>query len=540
MVKNHYPELYERVKAAVDRGQWLPEGGMWVEADTNLSGGESLIRQFIHGKRFLQDEFGVDSEILWLPDVFGYSGNMPQIMRGCGIKYFATAKIFWAYNGGDPFPYNTFMWEGIDGSDVLVHLCNDYNSVVDTATIITRWKQRVQKQGIATRLLPFGYGDGGGGPTRDHLEYLRREADLEGVPRVQIAHPLDYFHDQEVRGVPWRYVGELYFQAHRGTYTSQARTKRGNRQSELTLREAELWGSLAQAMGHYALPTDLLDDAWKQVLLNQFHDIIPGSSIHRVYEEAEADHGEVIEVAEETAAEACAALTDFTDDLTVFNSLSWPRQCLVIVPDEFGRAQAADGRPLPVQLMGDERVVELTVPSCGWTTIRAGGEQAQPVSGAVLATERSLENEHLRATLNEWGELSSVVDKETGRELLSGLGNQFCMYKDVPGQWDAWDIDSTYMDAPVALTEPAEFELVAEGPLVGIIKVTRRLHDSVLVQDISLQRGSRRIDFDSEIEWQERHKLLKVAFPGGHSRQRGGSRDPVRPYPATQSHVTTL
>ena len=216
MAKNHYPQVYARVKQAVARGQWMPEGGMWVEADTNLSGGESLIRQFIHGKRFFREEFGVESEILWLPDVFGYSGNMPQIMRGCGVKYFATAKIFWAYNGGDPFPYNTFMWEGIDGSDVLVHLCNDYNSVVDPATIVTRWKQRVQKQGIATRLLPFGYGDGGGGPTRDHLEYIRREANLEGVPQVSIAHPLDYFHDQEARGVPWRYVGELYFQAHPG------------------------------------------------------------------------------------------------------------------------------------------------------------------------------------------------------------------------------------------------------------------------------------------------------------------------------------
>jgi alpha-mannosidase len=220
------------------------------------------------------------------------------------------------------------MWEGIDGSEVLVHLCNDYNSVVDTATMITRWKQRVQKQGIATRLLPFGYGDGGGGPTRDHLEYLRREVDLEGVPRVRISHPLDYFHDQEARGVPWRYVGELF------SRPIAAPTPRRRAPSAATARvnwrcaDAELWGSLAQVMGQYELPADLLDEAWKQVLLNQFHDIIPGSSIHRVYEEAEADHAEVIEVAEETAAEACAALTDFSDDLTVFNSLSWPRQCL--------------------------------------------------------------------------------------------------------------------------------------------------------------------------------------------------------------------
>ena len=213
---------------------------MWVEADTNISGGESLIRQFVHGKRFFRDEFGVECELLWLPDVFGYSGAMPQIMRGCGISYFSTAKIFWAYNGGDPFPYNTFTWEGIDGSEVLVHLCNDYNSHTNPKLVIERWTQRVQKDGFSTRLLPFGFGDGGGGPTRDHLEFLRRQRDLEGVPKTVMASPIDYFKDQEAKGSPARYVGELYFQAHRGTYTSQAKTKRGNRKSELALREAEM------------------------------------------------------------------------------------------------------------------------------------------------------------------------------------------------------------------------------------------------------------------------------------------------------------
>ena len=225
MVKDHYPKLYERIKKAVASGQFVPEGGMWVEADTNISGGESLIRQFIHGKRFFREEFGVESVLMWLPDVFGYSGAMPQIMVGCAIKYFSTQKIFWAYNGGDPFPYNTFWWEGIDGSDVLVHLHNDYNSRVDPEHVILRWNERVQKNGFSTRLFPFGFGDGGGGPTRDHLEFIRRQGNLEGVPQVKITSPIDYFKDQEAKGVPERYVGELYFQAHRGTYTSQARTK---------------------------------------------------------------------------------------------------------------------------------------------------------------------------------------------------------------------------------------------------------------------------------------------------------------------------
>jgi alpha-mannosidase len=232
------------------------------EPDTNIAGGEALIRQMIHGKRFYKEEFGVESELLWLPDVFGYSGALPQILRGCGVKYFSTQKIFWTYNGGEPFPHNTFVWEGIDGSEVFVHLHNDYCSQTDPKAVMGRWKERVQKDGIATRLMPFGWGDGGGGATRNHLEFLRRARDLEGLPKVRIAHPLDYFKDQEARGWPdVRYVGELYFQAHRGTYTSQARTKRGNRKAELALREAEFWGVAARALKGFDFSAATLDEA---------------------------------------------------------------------------------------------------------------------------------------------------------------------------------------------------------------------------------------------------------------------------------------
>ncbi len=224
MVKEKYPALYERVLKAIKKGQWIPDGGMWVEADTNVTGGESLIRQFIHGKRFYKEELGVDSELMWLPDVFGYSGAMPQILRGCGIRYFSTAKIFWTYNGGDPFPYNTFWWIGIDGTKVLSYLHNDYNSLTTPRAIMTRWTERVQKDSTHKgRLLPFGYGDGGGGPTREHLEFARRERDLEGLPRCEIEAPANYFDSMDSSKLP-SWVGELYFQAHRGTYTTQAKT----------------------------------------------------------------------------------------------------------------------------------------------------------------------------------------------------------------------------------------------------------------------------------------------------------------------------
>ncbi|MBA3686653.1 MAG: alpha-mannosidase, partial [Planctomycetes bacterium] len=224
MVKTRYPQLYQRVKAAAKKGQWVVDGAMWVEPDTNVTGGESLIRQFIHGKRFFREEFGVDSRLMWLPDVFGYSGSLPQIMKGCGIDHFSTQKIAWTYNGGDPFPHNLFWWTGIDGTRVLSYLHNDYNSESTPTAIMARWNERVQKDATHKgRLVPFGWGDGGGGPTRDHLEYLRRERDLEGLPRCVIETPAEFFAAADTAGIP-TWVGELYYQAHRGTYTSQAKT----------------------------------------------------------------------------------------------------------------------------------------------------------------------------------------------------------------------------------------------------------------------------------------------------------------------------
>ena len=512
MVKTHYPELYRRIKAAVKAGQFVPEGGTWVEPDTNISGGESLIRQFLHGQRFFRQEFGVECELLWLPDVFGYSGALPQIMRGCGIRYFSTQKIFWTYNGGDPFPYNTFTWEGIDGSEVLVHLHNDYNSRTNPASVIRRWTERVQKDGISTRLLPFGWGDGGGGPTRDHLEFLRRQGDLEGVPRVKIASPVGYFKDLEARGVPdARYVGELYLQAHRGTYTSQARTKRGNRRSECALREAELWGAAARALRGFQYPVEPMDEAWKAVLLNQFHDIIPGSSIHRVYEEAEAAYASVIQAAGGVATRAAATFTDGSPALAVFNSLSWERTAHVPLPAGWEGAVDEAGSGLPVQVVDGQAWVEATIPSCGWTTLRPAG--ATEIASALRATGELLENEWLRVELDGRGEITSLFDKESGRELAASPCNSLRMYKDVPTAWDAWDIDSMVALTPVELGGAASIEVVAAGPLVARLRVTRQLHDSTMVQEISLRRGSRRVEFHTVVDWQERHKLLKVNFP---------------------------
>ncbi len=330
MLKRLHPEVYARLKEQVASGRIFAEGGSWVEPDTNLSGGESLIRQFLYGKQFFKEEFGVDLVLFWEPDVFGYSGALPQILKGCGIKYFATAKLTWVYNGADPFPYNLFVWEGIDGSQVIAHVFHGYGNYPSPSSLIQNWNERLQKMDTFGQLLGFGFGDGGGGATRDHLELLRREHDLEGVPRIKFASPVEFFEDAEARGLPKaHYVGELYYACHRGTYTSQARTKRNNRKSELILREAELWGAAAQILHSRIFPADDIREAWQTVLLNQFHDVLPGSSIARVYEEAEKSYQQVQEIANQTIASATATFLTPGSEITVFNSLAWPRSAIV-------------------------------------------------------------------------------------------------------------------------------------------------------------------------------------------------------------------
>jgi len=522
MVKHHYPELYGRVQQAVKKGNIVADGGMWVEADTNIAGGEALIRQFIHGKRFFRQEFGVDSRLMWLPDVFGYSGAMPQIMRGCGIDYFSTAKLHWAYHGGEPFPYNTFMWEGIDGSEILVHMIpNGYNAKMNPSDIGNRWNARVQKDGMRTQLQAFGWGDGGGGPTREHVEGGLRMADLEGCPRVHFDSPAAFFRDLERRGLPGqRYVGELYFQCHRGTYTTQARTKKGNRMSELAMREAEMWSAAAMATGAktFEFPAAVMEELWRDLLLHQFHDILPGSSIQRVYEEAEQAYTRIIGSACAVRDLAASAVVGNQTDnaLTVFNSLGWERTALVPLVKSAG-ASTADG-PLPVQTIDGRTYTELTVPPCGWTSVTTSRKAAAPAAAntktaSVKATGRSLENELLRVTFNDRGEIVSLFDKETATELAAGPCNAMRLYGDVPAMFEAWDIDTSYTHCPVELTAKADIDVLSQGELAGVLRIRRRINDSVMEQDVWLRRGSRRVDFVTRIDWAERQKLLKVNFP---------------------------
>ena len=545
MCKKYYPELFARIKEAIKGGQWIADGAMWVEPDTNMASGEALIRQLVHGKRYYKEEFGVDSEILWLPDTFGYTAALPQILKGCGVKYLVTQKIFWSYNEGEQFPYHYFTWQGMDGSQIVSFLPTSYTYRTDPIEANRIWKERTQLQDLDAFLMPYGYGDGGGGPARDYVEYAKRQEDLEGSVKVKMAGPAEFFHDMEQQGGPVNtYVGELYFSAHRGTYTSQAMIKQNNRLSELAMREMEMWSCLAMNKGmKYQLSR--ADALWKEVLLHQFHDILPGSSIARVYVEAEKAHKEIRKGAAEMKEKAFAVLTDLSNEqaVTVFNSLSFERTALVELPERFsGGARTLEGLPVPVQSAeegesagnpGGYAVKALvTIPSCGGVSLipaeagNACGEagvvlaeagKSAPVSAEQVTVRKQgesfvMENNRVKAVVNDRGEVVSFVLKSSGREFAAEPMNRFRLYKDVPRLFDAWDIDSNYIHQEIEALREAKVEVVSEG-LEGVLKVSGRIGNSSLVQYIRLEAEGTRLNFDTQIDWKELHRLLKACFP---------------------------
>lgn len=522
MCKKYYPELFARIKEAVKGGQWIADGAMWVEPDTNMAGGEALIRQLVHGKRYYQEEFGVDSRVLWLPDTFGYTAALPQILKGCGVDYLVTQKIFWSYNEGDQFPYHYFTWQGMDGSKIVSFLPTSYTYRTDPVEANRIWKNRTQMQDLDAFLMPYGYGDGGGGPARDFVEYARRQEDLEGSVKVKMAGPMEFFKDMEEKGGPVNtYVGELYFSAHRGTYTSQAAVKKNNRRCELAMREMEMWSSLASDCGS-DYDQERADALWKQLLLHQFHDILPGSCIGRVYEEAGKAYREILDGAEELQQQALAALTEQTEEntVTVWNSLSFPRRALVELPEAFAAgARTLEGEPVPVQPSEGLVKALVTIPSCGAVSLipAEGASSAKDAGKAAVSVKPckdgyAMENGHIRAVVNCRGEVISFVLKESGREFASEPMNRLHLYKDVPRMFDAWDIDSNYTQQEIEALAEVSVEQIAEG-LEGVLKVKGRISASGFVQYIRLAADSRRLEFETEVEWKELHRLLKVAFP---------------------------
>jgi alpha-mannosidase len=481
-VKDHQPVIFDRIAANVKSGQWAPVGGMWVESDANLPGGEALARQLVHGKRFFLDEFDYECEEVWLPDSFGYTAAFPQLARLAGAKWFLTQKMSW--NQTNKMPHHTFWWEGIDGTRVFTHLppVDTYNSEFSGKEMAHAVANYAEKGRGSTSLVPFGYGDGGGGPTREMLERARRLKDLEGTAKVVIEKPSEFFKaaQAEYPDAPvWS--GEMYLELHRATYTSQARTKAGNRRSEHLLREAELWAATAAIEGDFDYPYEAFDRLWKVVLLHQFHDILPGSSIAWVHREAEAKYA------------AVAAELNAITDAAIASAAGEGERPLVFNTSPRPRTEVVDG-------------VLTAVPSSGAAVV-------EPVeSNAVTVTDRLLDNGLVRVELDDNGLFSSVTDLLNNREVLSGPGNLLQLHPDQPNFWDAWDIDAHYKRKHVDLTDVDSIKVVSAGA-EGAVEIVRSFGSSRITQVISVRAGSPRIDVRTEIDWHESEKILKAAFP---------------------------
>ncbi|MET8450647.1 glycoside hydrolase family 38 C-terminal domain-containing protein [Streptomyces sp. NPDC005209] len=476
-VKEHRPEVWARVKKAVTDGRFVPAGGMWVESDTNMPGSEAMARQFVHGKRFFLDEFGVENQEAWLPDTFGFAAGLPQIIRAAGAKWLLTQKISWSQT--NKFPHHTFQWEGIDGTRIFTHFppVDTYNCSMRGSEIAHAARNFKDKGSARHSLAPTGWGDGGGGTTREMIAKAARLRDLEGSATVRWETPEAFFEKAEAEYPhPPVWVGELYLELHRATLTSQAKTKQGNRRSEHLLREAELWAATAAVRAGFSYPYQELDRIWKTVLLHQFHDILPGSSIAWVHREARATYDRLAAELGAIIDAAQRALAGEGETALVFNGAPHPRAG---VP--------AGGAAAPV--------------AQGATTV-----SPRPDGGHVL------DNGLLRIAVDARGLVVSAYDSGAGRETVAPgrAANLLQLHPDFPNMWDAWDVDAFYRNSVTDLTDLDELGVGEDG---GSVRIVRSFGSSRVTQVLSLPPGERRLVLDTEVDWHETEKFLKLAFP---------------------------
>lgn len=542
-VRQDYPGLFEDAQKFVEAGQWELIGGMWVEADCNLTGAESLVRQLILGRTFFRDHFGdgKESPVLWLPDVFGYTANLPQLVQQAGLKYFFTIKLGW--NQYNRLPYDTFWWEGIDGTKVLTHfsptkqpdsdMVATYNADASPGQILSTWTNFQQKDlgkpgEPPPLLMAYGYGDGGGGPTPEMIENIELLDAFPGAPRVRFGTVNGFFEELE-RAVgdqlpTWK--GELYLEYHRGTYTTQSRIKRANRKSEILLHDTEFAATLVSVLSNeYHYPREELIAAWKLLCLNQFHDILPGSSIGQVYAESSEQYEELSSQVGSLLDQALAALSLMVDTscpVLLVNASPFAQKHPVTISTE-GEAESGSVADwiaaIPNQKVENGWLIDPGILAPYSITPLCPGNRKLPSrkssSDALVVTSRLLENNFLRVELDKNGDIKRILDKKHAREVIPAgeIANQFQLFEDRPRVPDAWDIDIFY-DDKLWPAEPASSVVVKDdGPLRATIEIHRRLFASDMVQRISLYRDSPLLVFDTEVDWRERHTFLKVAFP---------------------------
>lgn len=545
-LKKDYPELYKQIRQRVAEGQWEAGGAMWLEADCNLSSGESLVRHILYGTRFLQEEFGVKCTYLWLPDVFGYSWSLPQILRKSGISTFMTTKISW--NQYNRMPNDTFKWRGIDGSEIITHFITTpdpgrsengaffytYNGGISAESVQGIWNGYRDKGVNQKLLLAYGYGDGGGGVNREMLEMRRRFSELPGTPQVTTGRADDYFAEleQTIRETD-EYVhtwdGELYLELHRGTYTSQAYNKRMNRKLELLYRDTEFLQVLEGLFNSNLEPSAALSEGWKIILRNQFHDIIPGSSIKEVYEDSKAEYEEARVIAEQCIECASNIILQQQDQVwTVFNSASWSRNDYVVIPfdqaPESGKWIRETGEICSSQRTEAGWLIQVNdLLPMGFAAIRQekteiphSSEESIPFQFMGKHHDQGIETPFYILQWNDEGHLTRIYDKQAARDVLKAgeFGNVFEVFEDKPkSRHEAWDIDLYYLEKRRIVDRCAQIRIVEKGPLRAVVQFSWDYMDSKLTQEMILYTANRRIDFKTHVNWNEQRQLLKVAFP---------------------------
>ena len=531
--KKYYPTIYEEIKKRAKEGRWEPVGATWVEQDSNVSSGESLVRQLLYGNRFFRKEFDVHSRTCWLPDAFGFCWSLPQILKKAGVDFFATTKIDWSQYS--KFPYSLFMWQGIDGTRILSIMPPlNYNGSLSVKDCRAQWEQFRQKDQCDEVLYSFGHGDGGGGPTKEMLETGIRLDNMVGVPQCSFGKIQDYFDrldenvDKEKLPV-WN--GELYLELHRACQTTQARTKKNNRKSELLYRDAEFLSSMAMLMGG-TYPQEKLYEGWKVILCSQFHDILPGSSIGEVYEDADRDYAQVLKAGNEVVSDALKMLAPKIDTsgkgqaIVVVNTLSWARNDVVSARVKLSGEKFSvlddKGKQVPSQMIGvDGEYTEIlfeasNIPPLGYAVYRVvEGEAAAGQSGDMAVLSQSMENPLYRIEFDKDGRLCRLYDKRIDREVLAKdcCGNILQFFDDRPHAHDAWDIDFNYTENMQELAQLESVEVTETGPVRATVRMIRKTEKSSIVQDISIYSNLPRIDFVTDVDWWEKKTLMKVAFP---------------------------
>ena len=510
-MKDYYPDIYKRIKTAVKKGQWELQGGMWVEADCNLISGESMVRQLLYGKIFFKKEFGVEVDNLWLPDVFGYSAALPQILKLAEIDYFLTQKISW--NQFNEFPFQTFNWRGIDGTEILTHFPpeNTYNSELDTKFIMPAQETFKEKDNLNEFMSLFGVGDGGGGPKPENIEMGKRINDLEGAPKVSFDTAKNFFkrlNKNKSRLETW--VGELYLELHRGTLTTHGLVKKQNRKLENKFKAVEfLWSNIE--LKNY--PSEQLDYAWKKLLINQFHDIIPGSSINLVYKNTHKEYNEIHDICDKLIMESAPNLFKRKkESFVLVNPLSYSFKGLVMVPDDYKgyNISSDEGNIFPTQVLNGQVIINVQLKPFSFTTFEKDEKmnvKSKNESGLTL------ENQLVKYEFNDNGTLRIAYDKELKLNLLNDSGNVLSLYEDRPLNWDAWDIDFYYKDSFLETATVKEINKVVNGDVCSVLSISYIIGNSKINQQITLANNSKRLDFDTFVDWSEKHKMLRVHFP---------------------------